>query len=64
LPNPPAADPDVWNAIGVQGHVNSELPLSSPVTDFYLTNPIGRASPTMAECSRIFVGGAQKMAAE
>ncbi|HWY14936.1 MAG TPA: NADH-quinone oxidoreductase subunit NuoG [Rhizomicrobium sp.] len=64
LPKPPAADPDIWNAIGVQGDVNRELPLSSPVTDFYLTNPIARASPTMAECSRIFVGGAQKMAAE
>ena len=64
LPNPPAADPDIWNAIGVQGDVNSKLPLSSPVTDFYLTNPIARASPTMAECSRIFVGDAQKMAAE
>jgi NADH-quinone oxidoreductase subunit G len=35
------------------------------LTDFYLTNPIARASETMAECSRIFVtGGASKMAAE
>jgi hypothetical protein len=25
----------------------------SPVTDFYLTNPIARASKTMAECSRL-----------
>ncbi|MBV9692815.1 MAG: hypothetical protein JO261_03855, partial [Alphaproteobacteria bacterium] len=29
-----------------------------------LTNPIARASVTMAECSRVFVAGAHKMAAE
>jgi hypothetical protein len=29
-----------------------------------MTNPIARASVTMAECSRIFVSGADKMAAE
>ena len=35
-----------------------------PIADFYLTNPIARASETMAECSRDFVAGAHKMAAE
>ena len=25
----------------------------SPITDFYLTNPIARASKTMAECSSL-----------
>jgi hypothetical protein len=34
------------------------------MADFYLTNPIARASATMAECSRIFVTGARPMAAE
>src|SRR5262249_47024568 len=28
----------------------------SPVTDFYLTNPIARASAIMAECSRLAAG--------
>lgn len=28
----------------------------SPVTDFYLTNPIARASAVMAECSRLAAG--------
>ena len=38
--------------LGAQGKVSSE-PLRSPITDFYLTNPIARASKTMAECSRL-----------
>jgi len=28
-------------------------PFQSPITDFYLTNPIARASAVMAECSRL-----------
>jgi NADH-quinone oxidoreductase subunit G len=64
LPVSPAADASIWDAIGVTGSVNADMPLVSPVGDFYLTNPIARASETMAECSRILVGGAQKMAAE
>jgi NADH-quinone oxidoreductase subunit G len=31
----------------------SNEPFRSPITDFYLTNPIARASRTMAECSRL-----------
>ena len=38
-------------AIGVAGAV-SDTPFTSPIKDFYLTNPIARASVTMAECSR------------
>jgi len=64
LPPSPAADAAIWDAVGAAGTVNADLPLSSQVSDFYLTNPIARASVTMAECSRIFVTGAQKMAAE
>ena len=30
---------------------------TSPIVDFYLTDPISRASAVMAECSRQFVGG-------
>ncbi|HUK32325.1 MAG TPA: hypothetical protein VLV86_00355, partial [Vicinamibacterales bacterium] len=58
------ADPAVWNAIGAAGAIDAKLPLGSSIQDFYLTNPIARASETMAECSRIFAGGAQAMAAE
>ena len=36
----------------------------SPITDFYLTNPISRASKVMAECSALAKGAAFKQAAE
>jgi NADH-quinone oxidoreductase subunit G len=63
-PEPAAADPAIWNQIGAAGPLNSDIPLASPISDFYLTNPIARASPTMAECSREFVSGAARMGAE
>ncbi len=37
-------------AVGAKGET-SETPLASPIKDFYFTNPIARASVTMAECS-------------
>ena len=58
-PVQPGADPAIWNAIGAEGSADAKAPLASPIADFYLTNPIARASETMAECSRIYVGGAQ-----
>jgi NADH-quinone oxidoreductase subunit G len=58
------ADPAIWNAIGKAGTLDTKTPLESPIRDFYMTNPIARASETMAECSRIFLSGADKMAAE
>ena len=38
--------------VGEAGQV-SDAPFKSPVADFYLTNPIARASVTMAECSAL-----------
>ncbi|HTT85695.1 MAG TPA: NADH-quinone oxidoreductase subunit NuoG [Rhizomicrobium sp.] len=64
LPPRPPADATIWEAIGTAGPVDPALPLASPIADFYLTNPIARASLTMAECSRIFLRPAQQMAAE
>ena len=32
-------------------------PFASPIADYYMTDPISRASRTMAECSRLFVSG-------
>jgi NADH-quinone oxidoreductase subunit G len=40
-----------------------EAPFASAVTAFHLTNPIARASVTMAECAAV-ASGAAKMAAE
>jgi NADH-quinone oxidoreductase subunit G len=38
-------------ALGADGPVRDE-PFRNPIEDFYLTNPIARASTTMAECSQ------------
>jgi NADH-quinone oxidoreductase subunit G len=40
-----------------------KAPFVSPVTDFYLTNPIARASAIMAECSKL-ARGERVLAAE
>ena len=50
-------------ALGAKGDV-SDAPFATPVDDFYLTNPIARASVTMAECAAAGASGAAKMAAE
>jgi len=42
-----------------------DAPFQGPVADFYLTNPIARASVTMAECSAVSAGaGGRLVAAE
>jgi NADH-quinone oxidoreductase subunit G len=52
-----------WEGIGTAGRLDGTLALGHAITDYYLTNPIARASETMAKCSREFVIGT-KMAAE
>jgi NADH-quinone oxidoreductase subunit G len=47
--------------IGSAGDVRAE-PFASPIRDYYLTNPIARASKTMSECSAAAAG--RRMAAE
>jgi NADH-quinone oxidoreductase subunit G len=50
--------------LGAKGKV-SDAPFASPVKDFYFTNPIARASVTMAECSAsVAAARAGKIAAE
>ena len=38
----------------------SNVPLTSPIANFYMTDPISRASHTMAECTATFVGCAHR----
>ena len=59
-----AADSAGFDAakIGADGQISND-PFKSPIADFYLTNPIARASKTMAECSRLRAS-AHKVAAE
>ena len=47
--------PAAWGEFGEIGEVN-EAPFVYPVADYYRTDPISRASPTMAECSETFGG--------
>jgi NADH-quinone oxidoreductase subunit G len=42
-----------WGKFGSDGPIEPS-PFVYPITDFYLTDPIGRASPTMAKCSEIY----------
>jgi NADH-quinone oxidoreductase subunit G len=44
--------PAEWGAFGAEGPLDS-APFATPIHDFYLTNPITRASRTMAECSAL-----------
>ena len=48
--------------LGTKGAV-VEAPLASGLKSFYLSNPIARASTTMAECAQV-AAGAAKIAAE
>ena len=51
--------PAAWGAFGAEGQPSSE-PLVSTIDNFYMTDPISRASQTMAECTATFVGCAHK----
>jgi NADH-quinone oxidoreductase subunit G len=49
-------------ALGAEGEL-SDAPFASPIKAFYLTNPVARASVTMAECQSL-ASGSTKIAAE
>jgi NADH-quinone oxidoreductase subunit G len=53
-PANPGADAAIWTNIGAAGTI-AKTPFDHAVEDFYLTNPIARASHVMAECSAQFV---------
>ena len=61
----PGSVPKAFDLSGliVKGAKGTDTPYRSPVTAFHLTNPIARASVTMAECASL-VSGAASMAAE
>ncbi|MEC7491231.1 MAG: NADH-quinone oxidoreductase subunit NuoG [Pseudomonadota bacterium] len=48
-------DPAPWAPFGSGGDVGS-APFVNPITNFYMTDPISRASKTMAACSETFDG--------
>jgi NADH-quinone oxidoreductase subunit G len=51
--------PAAWAEFGETGDVSGE-PFVSPIANFYMTDPIGRASVTMARCADEFLGSAER----
>ncbi|HYM01632.1 MAG TPA: NADH-quinone oxidoreductase subunit NuoG [Stellaceae bacterium] len=47
--------PASWGSFGAEGRVDA-APFRYPIDDFYRTDPISRASPTMAECAAVAAG--------
>jgi len=43
-----------WGAFGEPGHIDP-TPFVDPISDYYRTDPISRASHTMARCSEIYL---------
>ena len=58
----PQANPAAVGALGAYGGEWAKAPFVSAIKDFYLTNPIARASAVMAECSRVASGFHQQAA--
>lgn len=48
-----------WADFGAAGEIDA-APFVSPVSNFYMTDPISRASDTMAKCTEAFVLGKQE----
>ena len=57
-------DSSVIGSLADLGGGTDKAPFTSPVTDFYLTNPIARASAVMAECSALNANRLHQQAAE
>jgi NADH-quinone oxidoreductase subunit G len=57
-------EPGDIGRLAARGGTLDKAPFVSPMEDFYLTNPIARASAVMAECSVIAEGHAARTAAE
>jgi NADH-quinone oxidoreductase subunit G len=57
------ADPAMLEGLAAGEGKTTAVPFASPVKDFYMTNPIARASRTMAQCSEL-KSGKSKQAAE
>ncbi|TAN58921.1 MAG: NADH-quinone oxidoreductase subunit G, partial [Rhodospirillales bacterium] len=53
-----AVEAGAWGDFGKAGAVADE-PLKTAIANYYMTDPIGRASPTMAVCVETFLSGAE-----
>ena len=57
-----AADPAALTTLAEKGGTPDKAAFVSPVDDFFLTNPIARASTILAECSALRLAGAAEAA--
>ncbi len=48
-----------WIAFGEDGELD-EAPFELPIENFYMTDPISRASETMAACTQTFLGAEER----
>ena len=48
-----------WAAFGAVGEMD-DVGFTSPIDNFYMTDPISRASATMAACTESFAGTTEK----
>jgi NADH-quinone oxidoreductase subunit G len=62
LANPDQITPTPWGEFGATGDVDP-APFAHPIADFYATDPVSRASPTMEACRETF-GGAPETEAK
>ena len=51
--------PAEWRSFGAKGAV-SDAPFTSPMCNFYMTDPVSRASETMARCTETFGKGDER----
>ena len=52
-------EPAPWGAFGARGPME-DSPFANAVENFYMTDPVSRASETMADCTAAFVVGKEE----
>ena len=54
-----AIEPAPWGSFGREGPLDP-APFRSPIENYYMTDPISRASETMAKCTEVYVLGRER----
>ena len=57
---PEFGDPNIiseaeWGEFGLEGSLEDTTPYSSAVKNYFMTDPVSRASTTMLECTKYFL---------
>jgi NADH-quinone oxidoreductase subunit G len=54
-------EPAAWGPFGTATAIDDNAPFASPIRNFYMTDPISRASVTMAQCTELFAAPLREM---